>query len=130
MAHFVYIIYSEKNNSFYAGQTVNVEERLKQHNLAYYTGAFTKRADDWMLFWKLQCETKDQAALIESHIKKMRNKNYYNNLKKYPGISEALLLKYKTREFGLKFRQLVRFLLLNLLSIFFRRKTGFLMAGY
>ncbi len=32
MDFYVYILYSEKTNQFYKGQTDNVENRLKRHN--------------------------------------------------------------------------------------------------
>ena len=94
MKYFVYIIYSDRINDFYIGQSVDVQERVKQHNSGFYHGASTKKADDWDLFWSLECESKKQAILIESHIKRMRNRNYYTNLKNYPEISKKLLQRY------------------------------------
>jgi len=40
-AHFVYIIYSESFDRFYVGETVNVEERLRQHNTGFYNTSST-----------------------------------------------------------------------------------------
>jgi len=94
MNYFVYILFSEKLNRFYIGQTVNVEERLVQHNSGFYDKASTKVSNDWKLFWKLKCNSKKQAILIESHIKRMRNKVYYQNLVMFSEISDKLLLKY------------------------------------
>ena len=90
----VYILYSHKLKHYYIGQTVNIEERLQQHNSSFYKNASTKTTNDWELFWHLQCRSKKQALQIESHIKRMRNKTYYHNLKKYPEISIKLLKKY------------------------------------
>jgi putative endonuclease len=56
---------------------------------------YTYRADDWVLFYKIECKSKAQAFAIESHIKRMKSKIYIENLRKYPEISERLLLKYK-----------------------------------
>ena len=91
----VYILFSEKLNRYYIGQTANVEERIKQHNLGFYYDASTKVSNDWKLFWCLECDSRKQAIQIESHIKRMRNKVYYQNLVKFPEISEKLLLKFK-----------------------------------
>jgi putative endonuclease len=95
MPHFVYILYSPGKNRFYIGESVDPLERLNQHNRGFYFGASTKISTDWVLFWSLQCQSKSQALRIESHIKRMRNRQYYFNLAKYPEISESLLLKYK-----------------------------------
>jgi len=94
MDFFVYILFSEKLNRYYIGQTVNVEERLMQHNSCFYENASTKVSNDWKLFWKLKCNSKRQAIQIESHIKRMRNKVYYQNLATFPEIAEKLLLNY------------------------------------
>jgi len=94
MDYFVYILFSEKLNRYYIGQTVNIEERLMQHNSGFYENASTKVSNDWKLFWKLKCNSRTQAIQIESHIKRMRNKVYYQNLAEFPEISEKLLLKY------------------------------------
>ena len=95
MDYSVYILFSEKLNRYYIGQTVNVEVRLIQHNSGFYDKASTKVSNDWKLFWKLKCNSKRQAIQIESHIKRMRNKVYYQNLVTFPEISEKLLLKFK-----------------------------------
>ena len=97
MSFYVYIIYSNTLKRYYIGQTVNVQERIKQHNNGYYDEASTKIANDWELFWKLECMSKKQAIQIESHIKRMRNKTYYNNLKRYPEISAKLMLRYAAK---------------------------------
>ena len=95
MNFFVYILFSKKLNRYYIGQTLDVEERLQQHNLGLYENASTKVANDWQLFWKLKCDSRKQAIQIESHIKRMRNQVYYMNLATYPEISERLLNQYK-----------------------------------
>ncbi len=76
MDYFVYILFSETLNKFYIGQTVYVEERLKQHNSGFYNSAFSKVATDWELFWMLECKTRGQALKIERHIKEMRNRDF------------------------------------------------------
>jgi putative endonuclease len=56
---------------------------------------FTSKANDWVLFFKIDCETKSQALGIERHIKKMKSKIYIENLSRYPEITTKLLEKYK-----------------------------------
>ena len=95
MTHFVYIIFSESINRFYVGETVNVDERITQHNLGFYKSAFSKQATDWKLFWSIECVSRTQALKIENHIKKMKNRKYFENLVKCPEISQKLLIRYK-----------------------------------
>ena len=95
MAHFVYILQSEKLNRFYIGYTTDIDKRLYFHENAE-SRKFTYRADDWELFFSLECESEFQGLRIEKHIKNMKSKVYIQNLKIYPEISIRLLEKYKT----------------------------------
>ena len=94
MSHFVYIIYSESTDRFYIGETVEVEERITRHNSGFYHSSYSKQAKDWKLFWQLECKSRRQALQIENHIKKMRNRKYYHNLKYFPEIAQKLLSQY------------------------------------
>ena len=94
MAHFVYIIFSESCNKFYVGETLNVHERINRYNLGIYKSAFSKQASDWKLFWSLECSSRTQALKIENHIKKMRNRVYYENLVRFPEISQKLIARF------------------------------------
>ena len=81
----VYILHSKKLKRFYIGFTSNFDTRLEFHKNAE-SHKFTANADDWELFLKITCESKQQALRIESHIKKMKSKTYIENLIKYPDI--------------------------------------------
>ena len=94
MAHFVYIIYSESADRFYIGETCDVPERIQQHNTGFYDSSFSKQASDWGLFWLLECKSRSQALKIEKHIKKMRNRKFYENLNRYPEIAQKLLIRF------------------------------------
>ena len=50
MNYFVYILFSHKLNRYYIGQTIDLEERLKQHNSGFYDDASTKGSNDWNFF--------------------------------------------------------------------------------
>ncbi len=90
----VYIIYSETIDKFYIGESIDLEQRLEEHNMGFYDSAFTKKANDWSLFYTIHCESRLQARKIEIHIKKMKSKVYIQNLKKYPEITLKLKNKY------------------------------------
>ena len=94
MTHSVYIIHSEKLDRFYIGESIDPEERLKQHNTGYYKDSSTKITNDWKLHFILECKSRTQAIKIEKHIKRMRNKTYYQNILKHPEISQKLLARY------------------------------------
>jgi putative endonuclease len=91
--HIVYILYSEKLDRYYIGYTSNFDLRLEFHKHATHN-KFTAKANDWTLFFSLNCSNKSQALSIEKHIKNMKSKVYIENLIKYPEVSNKLLIKY------------------------------------
>ena len=90
----VYVLHSVKLNKFYIGSTSNFDLRLHFH-FNSENRKFTHNATDWTLFLKIDCENKNQALLIEKHLKKMKSKIYVQNLLKYPEIIQKLLSLYK-----------------------------------
>lgn len=94
MSFYVYILRSNTLNRFYTGYTSDVDVRLQFHHNAAVR-KFTGKADDWKLFFKIECASKQQAASIEAHIKRMKSATYIKNLAQYPEMSEKLLEKYK-----------------------------------
>jgi putative endonuclease len=63
-----YILYSESLDRYYIGYTSNeVEVRLGKH-LAKHKG-FTRKADDWILKYFENYQTKKEAMLREKTIK-------------------------------------------------------------
>ena len=55
---------------------------------------YTHGTKDWKVFLEIECISLAQARSIESHIKRMKNKNYIQNMKKYPEIIDNLLRIY------------------------------------
>lgn len=91
----VYILYSKQLDKFYIGFTSeSVLVRLDKHLNGYYTGKYTRVANDWELYYYISCVSLKQGAAIERHIKKMKSRTYIQNLKKYPEITHKLLNKY------------------------------------
>jgi putative endonuclease len=90
----VYILYSESIDLFYVGSCLNFTTRLTQHNKGIFDTSFTHRAKDWTVFFVIEDLDYQMARNIEKHIKAMKSRTYYLNLKKYPEISEKLILKY------------------------------------
>ncbi|UFH36198.1 GIY-YIG nuclease family protein [Flavobacterium acetivorans] len=94
MGHFVYILFSEKLDSYYVGETSNLHNRLKWHNEKEFSKAYSKITDDWAIFYQIDCNDISQARKIEKHIKAMKSRIYFQNLKMHSEISEKLLEKY------------------------------------
>ena len=91
--HFVYLLFSEKLNKFYTGETKDINLRMEFHKLSL-PKKYTASTQDWKIFLIIQCECKTQALKIEKHIKAMKSATYKKNLKKYPEISSKLKQKY------------------------------------
>jgi len=90
----VYILDSKKLDLFYIGQTIDIHERITQHNLGLFENSFTSKTSDWELFYFIECNSRTQAIQIEIHIKKMKSRKYYFSLKEYPEIAAKLKLSY------------------------------------
>jgi putative endonuclease len=54
MVHICYIIYSKTIDSYYVGETSDIETRLEQHNNGFFESSFTRRANDWELFVRIE----------------------------------------------------------------------------
>jgi len=90
----VYILYSQSADKFYVGSTNDQIQRLAYHKNKEFKSSFTAKYNDWELFFSIETSDNTVARKIEAHIKKMKSRTYIFNLKKYPDISQKLLLKY------------------------------------
>ncbi|MAT90465.1 MAG: excinuclease ABC subunit C [Flavobacteriaceae bacterium] len=76
MNYVVYILYSEKLNKYYVGQTQNLEERVRKHNQG---GAkFTSTGKPWLLIKSITVESRREAIQLERKIKKRGIQRYLN----------------------------------------------------
>ncbi len=78
--YYLYILYSSSINKYYIGETVNVSERLVQHNLGYFKGSYTKRASDWELKLVLNFDSIEQSRAAEAFIKRMNSSKFIERL--------------------------------------------------
>jgi len=90
----VYVLFSSKLNNFYIGSCRDLSYRINQHLNKKFTGSFTARAEDWILYLSIDELEYQQARMIEEHIKRMKSKTYIQNLLKYPEIIERLKIKH------------------------------------
>ena len=90
----VYILYSSTASLYYVGSTKDLDQRIEYHDNKEFTNSFTAKYEDWELFYSIDDLEIGVAQKIESHIKRMKSTKYYENLKKYPEISQRLIQRY------------------------------------
>ncbi|MBK6932987.1 MAG: GIY-YIG nuclease family protein [Saprospirales bacterium] len=78
MRHYIYILQSQVDASFYTGYTSNISRRLQEHNAGL--SSFTSRKIPWRLVYFEDFDDKSDALKRERFIKAMRNKNFILNL--------------------------------------------------
>jgi putative endonuclease len=79
--YFVYILYSPSTNSFYKGQTSDLDERLQRHN-----GKFEKATSygaPWTLIWRVGKDTRGEALVLEKKLKNMSKEKLITFINKY-----------------------------------------------
>ena len=92
--HFVYVIQSIKDNSFYIGRTSDLKKRLEYHNSIDKNLGKTRSKLPWQYFFTLKVENVSIASKIERHVKSMKSRVYIENLVKYPEIAQRLIKRY------------------------------------
>ena len=75
---YTYIIQSQKDHSYYVGQSENPERRLEKHNNSK-TG-YTSRKQPWELVYKESFETRSEAIKREREIKSKKSRVYIDSL--------------------------------------------------
>ena len=77
MPHFVYILQSEKDNTYYKGYSEDIQKRLKQHNNG--ESRYTSTKIPWKIVYFEKFETKRDALIREKQIKRF-NSDYLKKL--------------------------------------------------
>ncbi len=76
--HYIYILRSELDGSFYIGSTANIEERVREHNFG--RTRYTSRRRPWELVYSEEYSDKFEALRREKQIKKRKSKKYIERL--------------------------------------------------
>ena len=76
--HYVYIIFSKSLGKFYAGETSDIEIRLKGHNSN--KNRFTGKSKDWKLVWKAEMQDRTEALKLERKVKKRGIKRFLEDI--------------------------------------------------
>jgi len=70
--HYLYILYSEKIDQYYTGETKDVGQRVKKHNRGHSKA--TKKGVPWELKKVIEFETRTQAIKAEKWLKRMKSR--------------------------------------------------------
>lgn len=91
--HFLYILYSEKLDKYYTGETPDPDIRLDLHNNHHFKKSFTNAADDWTIKLAFQTDSKENAVFLESFIKRMKSKKFIEKIIQNPSLLTEILEK-------------------------------------
>ena len=75
MEYFIYILYSEKCDKYYIGQSSSLEQRLYEHNHGK-GGKFSKSCSPWKLVYHEKCTSRIEAVKREKEIKSKKSRKY------------------------------------------------------
>jgi putative endonuclease len=75
MSYFFYILYSEKCDKYYIGQTEFLERRLEEHNTGK-GGAFSKVCAPWRLVYHEVFSSRLEAIKREREVKSKKSRSY------------------------------------------------------
>ena len=74
---FVYILYSESADRLYIGQTNNLVDRLRRHNLGKVVS--TKPYVPWEFRFTLEVPTRKDAVKVERYLKNLKSRERLEN---------------------------------------------------
>jgi putative endonuclease len=75
MSFHVYILYSESCDKYYIGQTMNIDQRMAEHN-AGRGGSFSSKCSSWKLMHSETFPTRTEAVRREREIKNKKSRRY------------------------------------------------------
>ena len=76
--HFVYIIQSLKDGSYYIGYSVNPENRLAKHNRTHK--GYTSRKRPWKIVYTKEFSNKTEALKREKFLKAQKSREFIEKL--------------------------------------------------
>ena len=79
--YWVYILYSEKGQRYYIGQTQDVAERLERHNCGYEKSTSPYRP--YKLVCKIEKPTRGDAMQLEKKLKNLNTEDLQKFIQKY-----------------------------------------------
>ena len=80
MCYAVYIIYSESTDSFYKGQTQDLDNRILRHNNGWEIS--TRHGIPWKLVWSTVKPDRSSAIRLESKLKNLSRERLIDFIRK------------------------------------------------
>ncbi len=74
MSYYTYILYSNKLDKYYYGQTNNLLRRIEEHNSGVTKS--TKAGIPWEIVFSKSFKSRTEAVQLEQRLKKAKNKKY------------------------------------------------------
>ena len=71
--YYLYILFSEKLNRFYVGQTNDLLSRLKRHNSGQEN--YTSKGVPWEIVYFVQLESRGKAMRMEKKLKNLKSQS-------------------------------------------------------
>jgi putative endonuclease len=81
MSYWVYIIFSEKFDRFYIGQTNDLDGRIERHNSGYVES--TKSFRPWGLKLALSKNSRSESMVLEKKLKNLNRTRLIEFIEKY-----------------------------------------------
>ena len=78
MACWLYVLYSEKADRYYVGQSTDPHRRLEFHNSI--ENGFTARYRPWRIVFLRECESTEIAGKLESKVKRWKSRKMIEKL--------------------------------------------------
>ena len=81
MRYYVYILYSPSIDSYYKGQTSDLDDRINRHNNGQEKA--TKHGVPWTFVWNTIKETRGEALILERKLKNLSRERTIQFINKY-----------------------------------------------
>jgi putative endonuclease len=95
--HYVYILYSEKHDKYYIGQTADLQTRFLFHN-ELAQNSFTSRYRPWVIACAITVDNAGIATRMERYIKKRKSKSYIQKLVVEEKARQKLVNRFQDQE--------------------------------
>jgi putative endonuclease len=79
--HYVYVLYSPSLDQFYRGQTAELQDRIRRHNLGYEKA--TQQGRPWSLCWYTIKDNRSQGVILETKLKNLSRKKLLAFMQKH-----------------------------------------------
>ena len=76
----VYAIYNKKHDKVYIGQTVDIDDRIHQHNIGAFKNSYTSRfTGKWIIIYQEECPDRSSVLKREKQIKSYQGRQFIKN---------------------------------------------------